>query len=110
MYCDCLCLWVPDAEVDAVDISRDVLAVAEQNIANHGLEHQIPALDLFRDMPEVKYDLIVTNPPYVDAEDMDDLPEEFRVEPELALAAGSDGLKLVRRIFSECPVSDGRRC
>ncbi|EMW6872975.1 50S ribosomal protein L3 N(5)-glutamine methyltransferase [Providencia vermicola] len=95
----------PEAEVDAVDISTDVLAVTEQNIANHGLEHRvIPILsDLFRDMPDVKYDLIVTNPPYVDAEDMDDLPEEFRVEPELALAAGSDGLKLVRRILANAP-------
>ncbi|HHR6140664.1 TPA: 50S ribosomal protein L3 N(5)-glutamine methyltransferase [Providencia alcalifaciens] len=95
----------PEAEVDAVDISTDVLAVTEQNIANHGLEHRVIPIrsDLFRDMPEVKYDLIVTNPPYVDAEDMDDLPQEFRVEPELALAAGSDGLKLVRRILANAP-------
>lgn len=95
----------PEAEVDAVDISTDVLAVAEQNIANHGLEHRVVPIcsDLFRDMPDIKYDLIVTNPPYVDAEDMDDLPEEFRVEPELALAAGSDGLKLVRRILANAP-------
>ncbi|CAG9415676.1 50S ribosomal protein L3 N(5)-glutamine methyltransferase [Providencia alcalifaciens] len=95
----------PEAEVDAVDISTDVLAVTEQNIANHGLEHRVITIrsDLFRDMPEVKYDLIVTNPPYVDAEDMDDLPQEFRVEPELALAAGSDGLKLVRRILANAP-------
>ncbi|HEM6892064.1 TPA: 50S ribosomal protein L3 N(5)-glutamine methyltransferase [Providencia rettgeri] len=95
----------PEAEIDAVDISADVLAVTEQNIASHGLEHQVVPIrsDLFRDMPEVKYDLIVTNPPYVDAEDMDDLPEEFRVEPELALAAGSDGLKLVRRILANVP-------
>ncbi|AFH92420.1 TPA: 50S ribosomal protein L3 N(5)-glutamine methyltransferase [Providencia stuartii] len=95
----------PEAEVDAVDISTDVLAVTEHNIANHGLEHRVIPIrsDLFRDMPDVKYDLIVTNPPYVDAEDMDDLPEEFRVEPELALAAGSDGLKLVRRILANAP-------
>lgn len=95
----------PEAEVDAVDISTDVLAVTEQNIANHGLEHRVITIrsDLFRDMPEVKYDLIVTNPPYVDAEDMDDSPQEFRVEPELALAAGSDGLKLVRRILANAP-------
>lgn len=95
----------PEAEIDAVDISADVLAVTEQNIASHGLEHQVVPIrsDLFRDMPEVKYDLIVTNPPYVNAEDMDDLPEEFRVEPELALAAGSDGLKLVRRILANAP-------
>lgn len=95
----------PEAEVDAVDISTDVLAVTEQNIENHGLTQRVIPIcsDLFRDMPEVKYDLIVTNPPYVDAEDMDDLPEEFRVEPELALAAGSDGLQLVRRILANAP-------
>ncbi|EKT55652.1 50S ribosomal protein L3 N(5)-glutamine methyltransferase [Providencia sneebia] len=95
----------PEAEVDAVDISTDVLAVTELNIENHGLTHRVIPIrsDLFRDMPEVKYDLIVTNPPYVDAEDMDDLPEEFRVEPELALAAGNDGLQLVRRILANAP-------
>ncbi|GKX51680.1 50S ribosomal protein L3 N(5)-glutamine methyltransferase [Budvicia aquatica] len=95
----------PEAEVDAVDISIDALAVAEQNIEAHRLEHQVTPIrsDLFRDMPPVKYDLIVTNPPYVDAEDMSDLPKEFRFEPELGLAAGSDGLKLARRILACAP-------
>ncbi len=55
--------------------------------------------DLFRDLPKVQYDLIVTNPPYVDAEDMSDLPNEYRHEPELGLASGTDGLKLTRRIL-----------
>ena len=92
----------PEAEVDIVDISVDALAVAEQNITDHGLEQQVIPLrsDLLRDIPKDKYDLIVTNPPYVDQEDMDSLPEEFRHEPELGLAAGSDGLKLVRRILA----------
>ena len=95
----------PEAEVDIVDISVDALAVAEQNITDHGLEQQVIPLrsDLLRDIPKDKHDLIVTNPPYVDQEDMDSLPEEFRHEPELGLAAGSDGLKLVRRILANAP-------
>ncbi|SJL82355.1 50S ribosomal protein L3 N(5)-glutamine methyltransferase [Vibrio palustris] len=95
----------PDAEVDAVDISVDALQVAEQNIHEHGLEQQVIPVrsDLLRDVPEVEYDLIVSNPPYVDAEDMDSLPDEFRHEPELGLAAGTDGLKLVRRILANAP-------
>ncbi|TKI03857.1 50S ribosomal protein L3 N(5)-glutamine methyltransferase [Martelella alba] len=92
----------PEAEVDAVDISDDALAVAELNIQNYGLEQRVIPMrsDLFRELPPLSYDLIVTNPPYVDDEDMGDLPEEFRAEPVLGLAAGSDGLNLVRRILS----------
>ncbi|MDV5140441.1 MULTISPECIES: 50S ribosomal protein L3 N(5)-glutamine methyltransferase [Yersiniaceae] len=95
----------PEAEVDAVDISEDVLAVTERNIQEHGVENQVTPIrsDLFRALPALKYDLIVTNPPYVDEEDMADLPDEFRFEPELGLAAGSDGLKLVRRILACAP-------
>ncbi|PAV01765.1 50S ribosomal protein L3 N(5)-glutamine methyltransferase [Arsenophonus sp. ENCA] len=90
------------AQIDAVDISADALAVAEQNIATHGFSERIVPIrsDLFLNMPMIKYDLMVTNPPYVDAEDMSDLPAEYLVEPKLALAAGSDGLKLVRRILA----------
>ncbi|WCE28936.1 50S ribosomal protein L3 N(5)-glutamine methyltransferase [Vibrio sp. SCSIO 43137] len=96
----------PEAEVDAIDISSGALEVAEQNIQDHGMEQQVFPIrsDLFRDLPKQdKYDLIVTNPPYVDQEDMDSLPEEFTHEPELGLAAGSDGLKLVRRILANAP-------
>ena len=95
----------PEAEVDAVDISTDALAVTEQNIADHGLEQSVTPIraDLFRGLPETPYDLIVTNPPYVDEEDMGDLPDEYRHEPELGLAAGRDGLKLVRRILACAP-------
>lgn len=95
----------PDAEVDALDLSVDALAVAEQNIAMHDLEHRVIPIqsNLYDAIPKQKYDLIVTNPPYVDAEDMADLPDEFRHEPELGLAAGDDGLDLVRTILREAP-------
>ncbi|MEX1222028.1 MAG: 50S ribosomal protein L3 N(5)-glutamine methyltransferase [Idiomarina sp.] len=95
----------PDAEVDALDISTDALAVAEHNVSEHDLEDRVFPMqsDLYSTIEGVKYDLIVTNPPYVDAEDMADLPDEFRHEPELGLAAGDDGLDLVRTILREAP-------
>ncbi|CUA83071.1 [LSU ribosomal protein L3P]-glutamine N5-methyltransferase [Pseudidiomarina woesei] len=94
-----------NAEVDALDLSLDALAVAEQNIAMHDLEHRVIPIqsNLYDAIPKQRYDLIVTNPPYVDAEDMADLPDEFRHEPELGLAAGDDGLDLVRTILREAP-------
>ncbi|WP_217554243.1 50S ribosomal protein L3 N(5)-glutamine methyltransferase [Vibrio metschnikovii] len=94
-----------EAEVDAIDISADALQVAEQNIQDHGLEQQVFPIrsDLFRDLPKEQYDIIVTNPPYVDQEDMNSLPDEFKHEPELGLAAGTDGLKLARRILANAP-------
>lgn len=95
----------PEAEVDALDISPEALAVAEQNIELHQLEGRvIPLLsDLYETVRGERYDLIVTNPPYVDADDMADLPAEFHHEPELGLAAGEDGLELVRTILREAP-------
>lgn len=95
----------PETEVDAVDISPDALAVAERNIETHGIEQWVTPIrsDLFRDLPALQYDLIVTNPPYVDEDDMADLPDEYRHEPELGLASGSDGLKLTRRILACAP-------
>lgn len=95
----------PETEVDAVDISTEVLAVTERNIEAHGIEQWVTPIrsDLFRELPALQYDLIVTNPPYVDEEDMADLPQEYRHEPELGLAAGSDGLKLARRILACAP-------
>ncbi|MGL5007912.1 MAG: 50S ribosomal protein L3 N(5)-glutamine methyltransferase [Plesiomonas sp.] len=95
----------PEAEVDAVDISPDALSVAEHNIYEHGLEQQVTPIrsDVFRDLPQDKYDLIVTNPPYVDAEDIADMPDEYHHEPEIGLASGSDGLKLTKRILACAP-------
>ncbi|AWK88026.1 50S ribosomal protein L3 N(5)-glutamine methyltransferase [Azospirillum thermophilum] len=93
----------PEAQVDAVDLSADALEVAKRNVADSGYEDRITLHqgDLFAPLKTRKYDVIITNPPYVDAEAMDLLPEEFRHEPELALAGGKDGLDIVRRILKE---------
>lgn len=93
----------PDAFVDATDISLDALSVAAVNVEHHELQHRVSLLesDVFSKLPGQRYDLIVSNPPYVDAEDMADLPEEFLREPELGLASGPDGLDVTKRILAE---------
>jgi ribosomal protein L3 glutamine methyltransferase len=93
----------PSAEVDAVDISRDALAVAARNIADHGLEGQIELYrgDVFGPIGDKRYDLIISNPPYVDEAGMALLPRECRAEPKLAFDGGADGLDIVRRILNE---------
>jgi len=93
----------PNARVDAVDISKDALEVAARNVADYDLEDRLNLLrgDLFAPLGGRRYDLIISNPPYVDAQGMADLPRECRAEPKLAFAGGADGLDLVRRILNE---------
>ncbi|SAY50634.1 50S ribosomal protein L3 N(5)-glutamine methyltransferase [Neisseria weaveri] len=90
----------PAAEIDAVDLSLDALEVAAINIEDYGLEDRINLIhtDLFEGL-EGTYDLIVSNPPYVDAESVEALPEEYLHEPELALGSGEDGLDATRQIL-----------
>jgi ribosomal protein L3 glutamine methyltransferase len=91
------------AQIDAVDISKDALAVAARNIADHGLEGRVRLYrgDLFGPLGDKRYDLIISNPPYVDAAGMAALPRECRAEPKLAFDGGADGLDIVRRILDE---------
>jgi len=93
----------PNARIDAVDISKDALEVAARNVADYGLQDRVTLHrgDLFGPIGDKQYDLIICNPPYVDAEGMADLPRECRAEPKLAFYGGADGLDLVRRILNE---------
>ena len=98
-------LAFPRAKIDAVDLSAGALALAQRNVATHRLADRITLHrgDLFQPLARQRYDLILTNPPYVDARGMAKLPPEYRHEPRMALAAGDDGLDLVRRILAEAP-------
>ncbi|WP_056929618.1 50S ribosomal protein L3 N(5)-glutamine methyltransferase [Ferrovum sp. JA12] len=101
-----LALLFPEASVDAVDISKDALEVAQINVSQYGLAHQIHLRhgDLFQALPSHKhYSLIISNPPYVDAETMSSLPAEYCSEPNLALASGEDGLDHIKRLLKEAP-------
>ena len=93
----------PNAEIDAVDISKDALEVAARNVRDYRLENRLTLYrgDLFKPLDGKRYDLIISNPPYVDAEGMADLPRECRAEPKLAFDGGADGLDIVRRILDE---------
>ena len=92
----------PNAVIDAVDISKDALAVAEHNIREYKLEGRVNPIesDLYEHVPFKKYDLIVTNPPYVNSVSMGKLPPEYLREPQIALAGGEDGMDLVRKIVA----------
>ncbi|WP_091987331.1 50S ribosomal protein L3 N(5)-glutamine methyltransferase [Pseudoalteromonas denitrificans] len=92
-----------NSQVDAVDISYEALEVADFNIHEHLVSDRVFPIqsDVFSGVPGQKYDLIIANPPYVDAEDMADLPDEFHHEPELGLASGDDGLDVTRTILAQ---------
>lgn len=98
-------LAFPYAQVDAVDVSPDALEVARRNVDDYGLGDRLALhqSDLFDSLPERQYDVIVCNPPYVNSGSMDVLPQEYRHEPHLALAGGTDGMDLVRRILQAAP-------
>lgn len=92
----------PNAAVVTADISADALAVAQRNVADYELQDRITLIqsDLYQNVPQKKYDLIITNPPYVNATAMEKLPQEYLHEPQIALAGGDDGMDLVRKIVA----------
>lgn len=92
----------PEVEITASDISSDALDVAKMNIEKYHLEDQIMLIqsDVFESIPQQKFDIIISNPPYVDKTDMENLPPEYRHEPVSALAAGQDGLDIIKKILS----------
>lgn len=92
----------PNAVIDAVDLSADALEVARINIAQYRMEERINLIcsNLYQAIPKQPYDLIITNPPYVNSRSMQKLPPEYRHEPQMALAGGTDGMDLVKPIVS----------
>lgn len=94
-----------NAQIDAADISAQALAVAHKNVQDYGLEQRIDLIesDLFSALSGKRYDLIISNPPYVNVESMQRLPQEYRHEPENALASGDDGLDATRKILQQAP-------
>ena len=103
----CLAILVahafPGASIDGADLSTGALAVAKRNVTDYHLGSRVRLVrsDLFKNLPGRRYDLIVSNPPYVNAAAMARLPGEYRAEPSMALAGGDDGLILVRRILAQ---------
>lgn len=102
----CLPIMLADAfynaQVDAVDISKDALDVARKNVQTYELEDRITLIesDLYSNVPDKLYDMIITNPPYVNSNSMSKLPQEYLHEPQIALAGGDDGMDLVRKIVA----------
>ena len=95
-------LAFPDAHVDAVDLSKDALEVAARNVEDYGLQDQVELIesDLFTALDGRTYDVIISNPPYVNAESVAALPPEYQAEPALALGSGEDGLDATRQILA----------
>ena len=95
----------PNARVEAVDLSAEALEVAKRNVEEHGLGGRVTLKhgDLFAPTGNERYDLILANPPYVDAETMAEFPPEYAAEPRMAHAGGEDGLDIVRRILRDAP-------
>ncbi|MEP1471555.1 MAG: 50S ribosomal protein L3 N(5)-glutamine methyltransferase [Halieaceae bacterium] len=93
----------PDISVDLVDLDPDALALASENIGRYELQGRVRAVqsDLFTALAQERYDVILSNPPYVDAADIASMPAEYHHEPALALASGADGLNLTRRILAQ---------
>lgn len=93
----------PEAEVDAIDVSTDALAVAQQNVEHYELTEQVHLIhsDLFNKVANKKYDVIISNPPYVAAYEMAELPQEYKHEPELGLTAGNEGLDFALKILQQ---------
>ncbi|REE18286.1 [LSU ribosomal protein L3P]-glutamine N5-methyltransferase [Paraburkholderia sp. BL27I4N3] len=93
----------PNADIDAVDLSAPALEVAARNVADYKLDDRIALFegDLYAPLAERRYDVIISNPPYVNAASMQDLPAEYKHEPDMALAGGVDGMDIVRRIIAE---------
>ncbi|MBH9575549.1 50S ribosomal protein L3 N(5)-glutamine methyltransferase [Inhella proteolytica] len=95
----------PDVQVTGADLSADALAVAARNVERHGLQGRVRVVqgDGLAAVAGQRFDLVLCNPPYVNAQSMAALPPEFRAEPELALAGGSDGMDFIRRLLAELP-------
>lgn len=93
----------PEARVDAIELSPDALAVAKFNVATHGLAKRVKLhrSDVFDAVPAAKYDLILSNPPYVPTRELRGLPEEFKREPKMALDGGRDGLDIIRKLLRQ---------
>ena len=93
----------PNADIDAVDLSAPALEVATRNVTDYKLEDRIALFegDLYAPLAERRYDVIISNPPYVNAASMQELPAEYKHEPEMALAGGADGMDIVRRIIAD---------